>query len=457
MENGLAREPADADGSETEAPIRRYGLRSASMLVVASMIGSGVFTTTGFLLRDLGSVPAVLAVWILGGVLATAGALAYAELTAALPENGGEYALLSRIYHPIVGFVSGWISLIVGFSAPIAAAAVAFGAYADRVAPGASPTVWALVLIVFMSALHAFGARVGRVVQDSITVLDVVLILVFVVGGILAAQPGRLASRGIHELPRVALSGPFAVGLVYVSFSYSGWNAAAYVAGEVRRPGWTMPRALLLGTGLVTSLYVGLNAVFLMSAPPEALSGELEVGHVAAAFLFGDAAATWVSITVAVGLATTVGALIVTGPRVYERMGRDHPRLGFLSRPGGRREPVLAIALQAVVAVVMVATATFDALLTYIGFTLSSSAALTLAGVFVLRSREPELERPYRTWGHPVTTLLVLALMIWMMVFTLIERPLTSLAGLATIASGLVLYVVLGRRRGSRSEASASS
>lgn len=431
-------------------PERRLGLRTASMLVVASMVGTGVFTTTGFLLRDLGNVQAVLLAWVAGGVLAMCGALAYGELTAALPENGGEYALLSRIYHPSVGFVSGWISLIVGFSAPIAAAAVAFGAYATRVFPAVDATVWAVGLIVVTTALHVARARLGGHVQDAVTLLDVLLVLGFVVGGFFAADVGRLTDATGPPLGPVVASGDMAVGLVYVSFSYSGWNAAAYVAGEIREPGRVLPRALLLGTGVVTVLYVGLNAVFLASAPPEELSGVLEIGHVAATHLFGPSAAPWVSLLVAVGLATTVGALIVTGPRIYERMGRDHPRLAVLAPPRSRHGPLRATALQTLVAIALAATATFDALLTYIGFTLALSAGLTLAGVFVLRRREPGLHRPYRAWGHPFTTALALALVLWMAVFTLRERPVAALAGLGTIALGLLLYAVVtgsGRRR----------
>ena len=210
-----------------------------------------------------------------------------------------------------------------------------------------------------------------------------------------------MTSRVDGGSAEVLFSGTAAVSLVYVSFSYSGWNAAAYVAGEVQRPGWTLPRALLLGTGVVTALYVGLNTVFVASAPMERLAGQVEVAHVAAASLFGPAAALWVSLVVAVGLATTVGALIMTGPRIYDRMGRDHPRLALLAGSREGRGPVRAILLQTAVALVLTLSATFDLLLTYIGFTLTLSSGLTLAGVFVLRHREPDLERPLSRLGTP--------------------------------------------------------
>ena len=430
-----------------QAITRHIGLRSAVLLVVASMVGSGVFTTTGLLLRDLDSVAAVLCLWLLGGLLAGAGALAYAELTAALPENGGEYALLSRIYHPCAGFVAGFISLVVGFAAPIAAAAVAFGGYACRLYEGGRPTLWALGLILTVSCLHALGARFASRVQDAATIMNVALIVGFIACGVWAAVQRHVPIEQGSSLAPLLGSGKAALGLVFVSFSYGGWNAAAYVAGEVRDPERTLPRALLLGTGIVVALYLGLNLVFLVSAPRAVLSGVVEVGHVAATHLFGAAVAPYVSALIALGLAASVGALTLTGARIYERMGRDHARLRILVSARVQRGPSRAIALQTLVALLLAATTSFDALLSYVGFTLALSSGLTLLGVFVLRAREPELTRPYRAWGHPLTTLLALALMLWMVVLTLVERPVTGLSGLLTIAAGVGLYAVSSAAR----------
>jgi APA family basic amino acid/polyamine antiporter len=412
------------------------------------MIGTGVFTTTGFLVRDVGSIPAVVAIWAVGGVVACCGALAYAELGAALPENGGEYYLLSRIYHPGLGFVSGWVSLVVGFSAPMAAAALAFGAYLERLIPSL-PALWvALALIGVLSLLHALRVRLGGGVQTGITVMQLLLILVFIAIGLPNIDVTRLAV-GSERFGSSLASPAFAVGLVYVSFSYSGWNAASYVAGEVREPARALPRALLGGTAFVTVVYVLLNLVFVASAPVEALSGVLEVGHVAASHLLGPPAAVFMTMLVLLSLATTVGALAMTGPRVYEAMGRDHAALRRLVRGSSAGGPRAAIALQTILAVAMVLSARFDALLSYMGFTLSLFAGLTIAGVVVLRRREPGLERPYRTWGYPVTPLIALMLMAWMVVHALLERPKESLFGVGTLLVGATLYLVL-RRSGSR-------
>lgn len=429
--------------SEREGPARLLGTPTAMLVVVASMIGTGVFTTTGFLVRDIGSLPAVLAAWAIGGVIALFGALSYAELVAALPHNGGEYQLLSRIFHPSVGFVAGWTSFVVGFSAPLAASAIAFGKYAGALVPGVPPLASAIVLIVLTSALHAVRVKVGGDVQNFFTAAKVLLIAAFVIGGLAAGTMGHLAAPPRREFAEALMSPQLAVGLVYVSFAYSGWNAATYIAGEVKNPAKSLPLALLIGTLLVTALYLGLNLVFLTAAPAGELSGVVEIGHVAAAHLFGEGAGQVLTAIIAIGLVSTVSAIVMTGARVSEAMGQDHRLLRGLVRRHANEGPIVAIALQAALAIAMVLTASFDALLTYIGFTLALFSALTVAGVFVLRVREPALERPYRTWGYPVSPIAFIALMIWMIVHTIRERPAVTWIGFATLAAGGVLYAIV--------------
>ena len=427
---------------------RQLGVRTAALLVVASMVGTGVFTTTGFLVRDLQSAPAVLVAWLLGGLTALCGALSYGELTAALPANGGEYALLSRAYHPLVGFVAGFVSLVVGFAAPTAASAIAFGKYLHRVVPGGPegwPALAGVALILLTSLLHVATVRRGSRFQDLATGAKVLFILAFVLAGLGRGEPGRLL-EGDAPLVDAVTSGPFAVGLVYVAFAYTGWNAAAYVAGETRDPGRNLPRALALGTGVVMLLYLGLNGVFLAAAPAEALAGEVEVGHVAAEALFGAPASRLLSAIIALGLVSTVGAQIMTGPRIYEAMGRDHPKLGLLARRRAGGGPIWATLLQAGASIAMALTASFDALLVYTGVTLSLFAALMAGGVFLLRWREPELARPYRTLGYPLTPLVFLALSAWMIAHSIRERPVVAAWAGGTLVLGVVAWALLADR-----------
>lgn len=422
-------------------PERELGVRTAALLVVASMIGTGVFTTTGFLVRDVGSAPAVLVAWLVGGVAALCGALAYGELAAALPANGGEYALLSRVYHPALGLVAGLVSFVVGFAAPAAASAIAFGAYLRGVFPALGEvhaTIASLLLLVGAGALHLFTARGGRGVQDATTALKVVLLVVFVALGLPRGDVSRL-SESTQPFGDAIFGAPFAAGLVYVAYAYTGWNAAAYVAGETRDPGRNVPRALALGTAVVTAIYLALNATFLAAAPAAALSGRLEVGEISARALFGDVGARLVSAVIAWGLVSNVGAFLFAGPRILEAIGRDVPRLSALSRRRVGGGPVASTLILLALALAMALSASFDALLLYVGVLLSLFAGLTAAGVFVLRRREPELPRPYRAFGHPATTLVFLALTTWMIVHATIERPTVAAWAAATLGLGLAL------------------
>ncbi|MCB9788567.1 MAG: amino acid permease [Deltaproteobacteria bacterium] len=425
------------------SPERRLSTGSAALLVVASMVGTGVFTTTGVLLDAAPSAPAVMLVWLLGGLAALAGALSYAELAAAIPRNGGEYVLLSRIYHPAVGFVAGFVSLVAGFAAPIAASAIAFAWYLAAAFPAVPTRPAAIGLIALLTLVHSGRQRLGSRFQDIFTLSKVVLIVAFIVVGTLRLDPRQLL-RG-PPMTELLGTGGIAVGLILVAYAYSGWAAATYVAGEVRRPARALPRSLALGTGLVTALYVGLNAVFLLAAPASELRGVIEVGHVAATRLLGVEGGRILSVVIALGLVSTVGALVMTGPRVSEAMGRDYKRLRFLLRGRPDRNPVLATLLQGALAVLLVETTAFESLLGWVGVLLTLSSALTVAGVFVLRARQPDLPRPYLTIGYPVTPCVFLALAGWMITSAVIERPAIVLASLATVALGGVLYLLASR------------
>lgn len=424
---------------------RRIGGATATLLVVASMVGTGIFTTTGLLLDDLGSPVAVLAAWAIGGALALCGALSYGELAAALPRNGGEYQILSRVYHPSVGFAAGVVSLVVGFSAPLAASALAFGRYLSAAVPGVPPTAAGVALVVLAAMPHALHVRLGGRVQVAVTAAEIALAAAFVAAAAVHGDPARLLA-GARWSPGAAATPAFAVALVYVSFAYSGWNGAVYLAGEVEDPSRTVPRALLLGTAAVVGLYLALNLVFLASAPAAELAGVVEIGHVAALRLLGPGAGRALSALVALALAASVSAMLLAGPRVYERVGLDYPSLAILARRTRHGGPAVAVALQASLALLMMATSSFAGLLLYTGFTLSLVAGLAVAGVVVLRVREPGLARPVRAWGYPVTPLLFAVLSAWMVVHALVRNPASSWAGVATAVAGLALHAVLGRR-----------
>jgi APA family basic amino acid/polyamine antiporter len=427
---------------------RPLTLPHALALVVSSMVGTGVFTTTGLMLGELSSGWAVLAVWAVAGLLALAGAAVYAELGAMMPRAGGEYVYLTRAFHPAVGFLSGWISLVVGFAAPMAAGALAFGGYVHGLLPGVPARAAALALVVAVTGLHAREVRRAGMIQAAFTGLVVLVILAFLFAALSSpaldwARLGAVAPA----TQRHGGVGALAVALVYTAYAYFGWNAAGYVAGEIREPDRALPRALVGGTLLVTLLYVALNAIFIAAAPRNDLVDQVQVGQVAARALFGPRGGTLLSALIALALGGSVSALAMTGPRVAHAMAADGAFFAALGRTNARGAPTPAVLLQGALALAGVVTAAFEPLLVYAGFTLTLSAAATVAGAFVLRRREPDASRPHRALAWPWSGLAFLALALFMVALAVRERPVESLAGLATLAVGGVAWAAWRRRK----------
>lgn len=414
------------------------------------MVGTGVFTSLGFQVGGTPSVFPLLMLWAVGGVVALCGALCYGELAAAMPRSGGEYHYLSEIYHPAVGFLSGWASATVGFAAPTALAALALSEYAQRIYPHVPGQALAIGVVLLFTLIHGVSIRLGGRVQVVLTSLKVLVILLLIGAAFLPGLPTALPSTGIAPVAGdlVLLTAPaFAVSLVYVSYAYSGWNAAAYVTGEITNPQRNLPRILLTGTALVAALYVGLNYAFLRVTPIPELNGQLEVGLLAAQHLFSPALARLMGLVIAVLLTSTISAMIFAGPRIVQTIGEDLPALRFLAaRHPTSGIPHRALLLQAALTLLFVLSGSFRQVLVYAGFVLNLFTFLTVAGVLVLRVRRPELLRPYRAWGYPVTPVLFLLLSGWTLVYLLRDKPLESLAGLVTLLIGLPVYALLTRR-----------
>ncbi len=406
------------------------------------MVGTGIFTSLGFQVGDLSTGFSIMVLWFIGGICALCGAVSYAELGAALPRSGGEYNFLSVAYHPAIGFLAGWVSATVGFAAPVAIAAMPFGTYLASIWPGANPLVLS-VLIVWLSTLFLLrDVKVGSAFQDASTLLKIGLILVIIAAGFFlkTVQPiSFLPAKGDGAL---IASTPFAISLYYVMYAYSGWNASTYIVGEVRNPGRTIPLSVGLGTLLVMGLYLAVNAVFLRSTPIPEMIGKQQVALVAGKYLFGAGGAKVMAVFICIGLVSTVSSMMWIGPRVTMAMGEDLLALRWLARKSARGIPVTAILVQFVIVNVLLLTATFEKVINYVQFALTLSSALAVAGVIVLRWRQPDLPRPYRAWGYPFTPLVFLAISAWMLWHMLADDSTRgpSLLGLATIASGLIVY-----------------
>jgi APA family basic amino acid/polyamine antiporter len=413
---------------------------TATSLVVADMIGVGVFTSLGFQVPGIPSGFSLLLLWVVGGAVALCGVFAYGELAAMFPRSSGEYNFLRQTYHPAVGVLAGWISGTVGFAAPVSLAAMAFGEYGRAILPDAPPLLLGLCLVWVVTIVGLFGIRHSSRFQMLWTVLKVGLILSLLIAGFALATPQPVSfAPSATDLAHV-ISAPFAISLVFVMYSYSGWNAATYITGEMDDPQRSVPRSLLVGTAIVIVLYVALNALFLYSTPIGQIAGQLDVAVIAGRHIFGDLGGRIVGALICIGLVSSVSAMMWIGPRVTTTMGEDIPMLRIFARRSANGVPAIAILFQASVATVMLLTQSFEAVLEFIQFSLLSCSFLAVLGVIKLRITQPDLPRPYRAWGYPVTPLIFLSVTAFMMYYLISERPVQSLIGVLMMASGLALY-----------------
>jgi basic amino acid/polyamine antiporter, APA family len=440
-------EPA---ASHLRSPRRTVGFFTACGIVIANIIGTGVFTSLGFQVADIHSGFALLMLWIVGGIAALCGAVCYGELSAALPRSGGEYHFLSEIYHPALGFMAGFISATVGFAAPIALAAMAFGKYFHGVFNFGSPILLSFVTVWIVALFHFGNLRLGSAFQNVWTLVKLLLIAALIGAGLLIEE-----KQPITFLPHAAdtmaiFSGAFAVALVYVMYSYSGWNASSYIIGEVKNPERNVPRSLLVGTTIVMAAYVLLNAVFLATAPQDEMRGQLEVGLIAGKHIFGENGGRIVGAVICLGLISAISSMTWIGPRVTMSMGEDHWLLRFLGRKNAEGVPANAVLVQLLIVNLLLLTRSFELVVIYIQFALLLCSLLTVIGVVVLRMARPEIARPYRVWLYPIPPIVFAAITGWMMVFLLRSKTTESIAGLGTAIAGFLLYFCARRRVGAR-------
>jgi basic amino acid/polyamine antiporter, APA family len=415
---------------------------TATAIVIADMIGVGVFTSLGFQVKDLTSGFSLLLLWIVGGVAALCGAFCYGELGAMFPRSSGEYNFLSRSYHPAFGFIAGWVSATVGFAAPIALAAMAFGEYFKAIIPGISPLVLGLAVTWLVALVHLRGIRDSSTFHNVWTVIKLVLIIGFLIAGFAfgSAQPISFAPN-TADLSQI-ISAPFAISLVFVMYSYSGWNAASYIVGELRDPPRSLPRALFVGTLVVLVLYVGLNAVFLYTTPVAEMAGQIDVAVIAGRHIFGDWGGRLVGAVICIGLVSSISAMTWIGPRVTVAMGEDNRMLRVFARTSASGVPTAAILFQLAMVNLLLLTQSFEAVLEFIQFSLTFCSFFTVLGVIKLRLTRPKEPRPYRAWGYPITPLIFLCVTAFMMYYLITNRPAQSLAGFVTMLAGLAIYYV---------------
>jgi len=422
---------------------KQFDNKTAIAVVIANMIGTGVFTSLGFQLMGIQSGFALLLLWVVGGITALCGALTYAELGAALPRSGGEYNFLTHCYHPIAGFISGWISSTIGFAAPVALAAITFGTYLSSVFPFLSESWLAVVLIIFLALIHGTTHKKSAGLQWAFTLIKLLLIVLFCIFAMVFVtnpQPVNFAPQDSDWT--IVFSGSFAVSLIYVSYAYNGWNAATYLSSELDNPQRDLPRILLFGTLVVIVVYVALNFVFLYTAPMDEMRGKVEIGYIVAQSIFGETGAMLTGFVMALLLVSTVSAMTIAGPRVLQVIGEDFTLFKGLAKLNHSKIPARAIYFQSGVALLFVASSSFESILVFSGFALALNNFFAVLGIFVLRVRQPDLERPYKTWLYPVPPILFLVLIGWTLVYILKEKPQEAIMSLLLIIVGALFYFI---------------
>ena len=438
---------------------RKLGLFPVTNIVIANMIGGGIFTTSGLLMGDLRSPVLMIALWGVAGIIALCGALCYGEVGAAIPQAGGEYTFLSRLFHPSVGFLSGWLSIFAGFSAPIAYSAMGFSEYFTRAFPGLLQLgifneaieavlikkILAILVIATFTLIHMRGIVFGSRVQNLLTVLKIALVVGLIVFGF-ASGKGDTAhfSQGsgfIFDLGGWKVLG---LSLMWIMFAYSGWNAAAYIGSEIKNPVKNLPRSLFLGTGIVILLYIGLNLFYVYAIPPSDMEGVISIGGLAAANAFGRSFEVILSIMISFALFSSLSAFIILGPRVYFSMAKDGYFFKFASQIHPKyKVPTKSILLQGGIAAVLVLLGTFEQVLTYMGFSLGIFPILVVLGVFKLRRQGAS---PHKMPGFPIAPIIYILAGITILFLAFIQSPLISSIAIGMTALGIPAYIIFKKR-----------
>lgn len=418
----------------------KYSLHAAISLVIANMVGTGVFTSLGYQVEPVPSRFAILMLWLAGGVVSFFGALCYAELATRLKYSGGEFIYLSKIFHPALGFLSGWTSLTVGFAGAISAVALAIGAYTEELF-GLSEIAIAASAIILVTVIHFFGVRIGGLAQSVLTGLKLTLILFFCAAPFLFGDGLEKSFEPNSGDLNLILSPGWAISLVYVVYAYSGWNASAYIAGNLENPERNIPRSILLGTLVVTVLYLALNAVFLGVVDMPELKGQPDIGNVVAVKLFGKENARLFSGIFGMALLSTLSAMIIAGPRVGEAIGLTYPRLSWMGKSNRFGMPWPAIFLQAGWSLFLVFVSSFQEIIQYISVTLSIFTMLAVIGLIRLRMRKDQVSHEtFQMPIYPIPAVVFLAITGAMIFYVTWKDPMVMVYSLVTQFIGLIAY-----------------
>lgn len=440
---------------------RQLGFWSATIIVIANMIGSGIFGNTGFIQEHVGAPWVVLLLWLAGGLMALSGALCYAELSTIYPHAGGEYVYLKNIFGGLPSFLTGWISLLVGFAAPAAAAALLSGVYASDFVKVVAPDSWAAgflqdtgnrkwlacILVVLFGVFHSFGVRQGSAVQNFLTVSKLIVILLFAAGGLIMVHHTPLQTHQEAFFTGELRWKGLGVGFMFVMFAYSGWNAASYLAEEIRDPVRNLPRSLVAGTVITLIIYLVMNYVYYMAVPAAQLSGKDDPAARAAANMFGAGMNQVFHAAFSFMLLSTLSASIMIGPRVYYAMARDGLFFSFAARISESGVPILSLVLQCGISLLYILLGTYEDIQTYMGFSLSIFPVLTVMGLMLHRMRFPHMKRAYRSPWFPLLPLFFIGLSALIVLTSYLDRPHEGNFALSVVLAGVPMFYLWLRFR----------
>lgn len=441
---------------------RQIGLFSAVMLIAGDMIGTGIFISTGAIAETLPTPGGVLLVWLFGGLLALAGALTCAELSASMPYAGGDYNYIREAYGRLMGFLSGWSSFLVTFSGAIAFLAVILSGFMAFFFPvlgsedvlfsiplpwvpirATVGTLFSIAVVLILSGLHCLGVRQGTFTQNALTIMKIGALLAIIVLGLLFGAGDSRHFEPLFDWEKIGNSSLFGAAFIPVIFAYSGWNAVTYIAGEVKDPEENLPRALFYGVSLVIVLYMAINAVYIYAVPVTEMKGALRMSEVATTALFGYKTSALITAIITISILGALNVVTMIGPRIYYAMARDgvfFQRLTYVHPEFNT--PTKAIMLQALWSCLLILTNTWGTLFTYVSVVITLFSAFTIGSVIVLRWKRPDLKRPYKVWGYPVVPLLFVLVHLWIVWGSVTQKPKESLIGLFIVCLGIPAYLL---------------
>ncbi|MAV69958.1 MAG: amino acid permease [Candidatus Marinimicrobia bacterium] len=425
---------------------QRLSFFDGTYFVIASMVGTGVFTSLGYQLINIKSGFILLMLWFTGGIIALSGVLTYSELGSTFPKSGGEYNILSFAIHPSVGFAAGFISITIGFSAPAVIASLAFGRYFYAAIPIFNPHYISVAVLLILNILHAFSFKWGKIFQSTSTLIKLLLILIFIISGFIIGSNQYISFFPTANNISTLFSSSFAISLIWVSYAYSGWNSSIYIASDIIRPQKNIPLSMFVGTVIVTIIYVLLNFIFLYTTPTDSLIGQVEIGYISGENIFGNTGAKVISLGISFLLFSTISSFVFIGPRILQVMGEDHGLIKIFAKKDKNNIPKNAFLFQITLSLIFIQTSSFEQIVVYTSISLIVITMLAVISLFVLRYNSKELYRPYKVFAYPITPLFFLFSNLWILIYTFQSMPFESILGLFFIIASMLFYFFFNQR-----------